>query len=417
MNNDKDRVHLILYFINFKEETIFYEMEDTIINTLRENNSDVRIIFVLTHCSINPYEEKLNRKKKDILKNKIDKCINIISTIFGKAYSIEQNYFQKDSLIQENLILVNLIKDYENDKDEFGFEKIIEAVYKTIIKGNSMEILKTIEKILFDAIKNRTKINSENDKNIELKLRQSYLLKQTTFALQKEKAIAEATKLYNNMFTIGNTATLLCPLFRDVKLGILKYQKYMFKKNLQKISIKSDSFEDVEKMNSYSNINQNYFEKKEIEKENKEKESLVNEIRNNYNKTEVNSTWIFTNEFVGGISFACLFGGPLAIAIGGAGLIGTSYVSYKQFKKDCTEYFEQYKKSYEENKYYSLLNFIASIQKGIEFFKKYLEDLKNNNNQGIDLQVGEGINENIKAELNFMDGESKEIYNQIPVLN
>ena len=420
MNNDKDRVHLILYFINFKEETIFYKMEDIIINTLRENNSDVRIIFVLTHCSINPYEEKLNRKKKDILKNKIDKCINIISSIFGKVYSIEQNYFQENSLIQENLILVNLVKDYENDKDEFGFEKIIEAVYKTITKGNSMEILKSIEKILFDAIKNKTKINSENDKNIELKLRQSYLLKQTTFALQKEKAIAEATKLYNNMFSIGNTATLLCPFVRDVKLGILKFQKYMFKKNLQKIfgfSIKSDSFEDVEKMNSYSNINQNYFEKKEIEKENKEKENLVNEIRKNYHETEVNSTWIFTNEFVGTISFACLFGGPLSIAIGGAGFIGTSYISYKQFEKDCTEYFEAYKKSFEENKYYSLLNFIFSIQKGIEFFKKYLEDLKNNNNQGIDLQVGEGINENIKAELNYMDGENKEIYKQIPVLN
>ena len=423
MYNDKDRVHLILYFINFKEETIFYEMEDTIINTLRENNSDVRIIFVLTHCSINPYEEKLNKKKKDILKNKIDKCINIISTIFGKVYSIEQNYFKKDSLIQENLILVNFIKDYENDKEEFGFEKIIEAVYKTITKGNSMEILKSIERILFDAIKNKNKINSESDKNIESKLRQSYLLNQTTFALQKEKAIAEATKLYNNMFSIGNTAALLCPVARDVKLGIIKYQKYMFKKNLKKIfgfSIKSDSFEDVEKMNSYSNINQNYFEKKEIEKENKVKESLVNEIRNNYHETEVNSTWIFTNEVVGAISFGCLFGGPIGIAIGGAGLIGTSYISYNQFKKDCTEYFEQYKKYYEENKYYSLLNFIISIQKGIEFFRKYLEDLKNNNNQVIDLQVNpivEGINENIKAELNSLDGESKEIYKQIPVLN
>ena len=225
------------------------------------------------------------------------------------------------------------------------------------------------------------------------------------------------------MFGIVNTATLLCPFARDVKLGILKFQKYMFKKNLQKIfgfSIKSDSFEDVDKMNSYSNINQNYYEKKEIEKENKEKESLVNEIRNNYHEREVSSTWIFTNEAVGTISYACLFGGPIGIAIGGAGLIGTSYVSYMQFKKDCTEYFENYKKSYEENKYYSLLNFIISIQKGIEFFRKYLEDLKNNNNQVIDLQVNpivEGINENIKAELNSMDGENKEIYKQIPVLN
>jgi hypothetical protein len=396
-------------------------MEDTIIKTLRENNSDVRIIFVLTHCTINPYDEKLNKKKKDILKNKIEKCINIISTIFGKTYSIEQNYFKKDSLIQENLILVNLMKDYENDKEEFGFEKIIESVYKTIIKGNSLEILKSTEKILFEAIKNKTKINSENDKNIESKLKQSYLLNQTTFALQKEKAIAEATKLYNNMFGIGNTAVILCPIARfDVKLGIIKFQKYMFKKNLRKIfgfSIKSSSFEDVEKMNSYSNINQNYFEKKEIEKENKEKESLVKEIRNNYHETEVNSAWILTNEAVGVVSFACLFGGPIALTIGGAGLIGTSYVSYKQFKKDCTEYFEQYKKCYEENKYYSLLNFIISIQKGIEYFRKYLEDLKNNNNQVNDLQIFDGINENIKAELNSIDGETKEIYKQIPVLN
>jgi hypothetical protein len=256
-----------------------------------------------------------------------------------------------------------------------------------------------------------------------MKLGQSYLLNQTTFALQKEKAIAEATKLYNNMFNIGNTATLLLPFARDIKVGILKYQKFMFKKNLQKIfgfSIKSDSFEDVEKMNSYSNINQNYFEKKEIEKENKEKESLVKEIRNNYHETEVNSAWILTNEAVGVVSFACLFGGPIALTIGGAGLIGTSYVSYKQFKKDCTEYFEQYKKCYEENKYYSLLNFIISIQKGIEFFRKYLEDLKNDNNQMFDLQAGpiaEGINENIKVELNSMDVENKEIYEQIPVLN
>jgi len=423
MYNDKDRVHLILYFINFKEETIFYEMEDTIIKTLRENNSDVRIIFVLTHCSINPYDEKLNKKKKDILKNKIDKCINIISSIFGNTYSIEQNYFKKNSLIQENLILVNLIKDYENDKEEFGFENIIEAIYKTITKGNSLEILQSIENILFDAIKNKTKINSEIDKNIESKLKQSYLLNQTTFALQKEKAIAEATKLYNNMFTIGNTALLLCPYVRDAKLGILKYQKYMFKKNLKKIfgfSIKNDSFEDEEKMNNYTNINQNYYEKKEIEKENKEKENLVNEIRKNYHKTEVNSTWIFTNEVMGIISYACLFGGPIGLTLGGAGLIGTSYVSYQQFKKDCTEYFEQYKKCYEENKYYSLLNFIISIQKGIEFFRKYLEDLKNDNNQEIDLQANpnvEGINENIKAKLNSMDGGNKEIYEQIPVLN
>lgn len=422
MNNDKDRVHLILYFINFKEETIFYEMENTIINTLRENNSEVRIIFVFTHCTINPYEDKLNKKKKDILKNKIDKAINIIGTTFGNAYTIEQNYFKKDSIIQENLILVNFIKDYENDKEEFGFERIIQTVYNTIIKGNSFELLQSIERILFDAIKTKTKINHEMDKSIEAKLKESYLLNQTTFALQKEKAIKEATKLYDNMFSIGKTALALCPFVRDIKLGFIKFQKYMFKKNLKKIfgfTIKSELFADVDEMDSFSNINEKYFEKKEAEKENKEKENLVNEIRKDYHEKEVNSTWIVANEVVGGISYICMFGGPIGIAIGGAGLVGTSYVSYKQFKKDCTEYFEQYKKHYEENKYYSLLNFIISIQKGIEYFRNYLEELKKNKKM-TDLQgapIAEGINETIKAELNSMDDKNQEIYSQIPVLN
>ena len=138
---------------------------------------------MLTHCSINPYEDKLNKKKKDILKNKIDKTMNIISSIFGKAYSIEQNYFKKDSIIQENLILVNFMKDYETDIKEFGFEKIIETIYNTIIKGNSIELLQSIERTLFEAIRKKSKLSIETDKNIETKLKESYLLNQTTFAL------------------------------------------------------------------------------------------------------------------------------------------------------------------------------------------------------------------------------------------
>ena len=80
-----------IFYLNYNEETIFYEIENTIINTLRKNN-DFRIIFILNHCQINPYVEKLLKKKKDIWKTKIDKVINVISSIFRKAYSIEQNY-------------------------------------------------------------------------------------------------------------------------------------------------------------------------------------------------------------------------------------------------------------------------------------------------------------------------------------
>lgn len=423
MSNDKDRVHLILYFINSNEETYFYEMENTIINTLKENNSEVRIIFVLTHCLMNPYQDKINKRKKDLLKNKVDKAINVIGSTFGEAYSVEKGYFKKDSIIQENLILVNFTKDYETDIEEFGFEKIIEAIYNTIIKGNPIELLQSIERILLEAIRKKSKLSIEMDKNIEAKLKESYLLSQATFTLQKEKAIKEATKLYNNMFSIGNTALSLCPFVRDVKLGFIKYQKYMFKKKLQRIfgySIKSDSFADVGEMDNFSNINEKYFEQEETKKENEEKKKLLNEIRRDYHENEVKSTWIFANELVGEISYICLFGGPIAITIGGLGIVGTSFISYKQFKKDCTEYFEQYKQHYEENKYYSLLNFVISIQKGIEFFRNYLEALKKGKTTMDDLQGAptiEGINETIKAELNSMDEKNKDIYSQIPAIN
>ena len=53
-------------------------------------------------------------------------------------------------------------------------------------------------------------------------------------------------------------------------------------------------------------------------------------------------------------------------------MVGTSYVSYKQFEKDCTEYFEQYKKHYEEFKYYSLYNFINCIILGIDYLENYI---------------------------------------------
>ena len=61
-------------------------------------------------------------------------------------------------------------------------------------------------------------------------LSKGYLLKHTSFALQREKAMIEAQKLYDNMFTLGKTILTISPFLRDIKLGIIKYQKYQFRK-------------------------------------------------------------------------------------------------------------------------------------------------------------------------------------------
>ena len=407
MNNDGDRAHLILYFINYEEETVFYDMEETIINTLKENNSEIRIIFVLTHCINNPYE-KISKKKLDAIKLKIENKINIIGSHLGKAYSFESGYFKKDSLIQDNLILVNLLKNYETDKEEFGFEDVIRSIYKTFAQENFFEVFESIEKKLFLGIKNKIINDKKFEKEIEDILKKSYLLSQTTFAIQKDKAIKEAEKLYNNMFSIGRTLLALCPILRDIKLGLIKYQKYMFKKNLQKIFgfyIENESFKDIDLNNNLENINETYYENKKKEKDNSNKKELIKEIRKDYHETEVSSAAIVANEVVGFVSYICLFGGPIGMTIGGVGIVGTSYISFNQFKKDCTEYFEQYKKHYEENKYLSLLNYVVSVQKGIQYFKTYVDNMENERNKVEDnnssapnpSEINETIKDNLKS--------------------
>jgi hypothetical protein len=234
MNTDKDKIHIILYFINNKEETMIYEMEKKIIDTLKKNNKDVRIIFVSTHSSIDPFlfqngiPSKL-KKKYDKIREKTKKIINAISSTFGEPYTYGQ-YFQEDSIIQKNLIFVNLEKDYENDIEPFGFDKVIQSIYNTMIEGNDLNQLAKVKEKLAYAIINKIPNNNDLNKEIEECLSKGYLLKHTTFAIHKEKAIMEAQKVYDGMFSVGQTLLTISPVFRDVKLGVNKCQKYDFKK-------------------------------------------------------------------------------------------------------------------------------------------------------------------------------------------
>ena len=428
MNNDKDRVHLILYFMDYKPETTFYKMENKIIETLKKNNNQLRIIFIFTHCDIDPSKAKLPKKTEALIKSKLNKTINSIASLFGENYSIKNNYFQKDQLIQDNLVMCNLMKNYVTNIEEFGFDKIIISIYKTIIDGNSFGILKTIKEKLMDAYIRKIKIDEKLDNEIEKNLSKSYLLSQTTFKIQKERAIKEAEKLYNKMFSIGQTALAISPFLRDIKLGIIKYQKYMFKKNLEKIfgfKIENPSFSDVKKKD-YLGINQYYFEQKEKDKNQLENEKKIHEIKKNYHESEVSSTWILANEAIGYISYICLFGGPIGICLGSIGVVGTSIVSYQQFKKDCTEYFEEYKKSFEENKYLSLYSFIASTLMGIQFFENYVRKFQNNEElpeAPKPAEIVETIKGDIKQEISAIkkdyniNDSSNSISDKIPLIN
>ena len=401
MNNDRDRIHIILYFINYSGETLFYELENKIINVIKENNTNIKIIFVLTHCKTNPYV--LNKGKGAInkLKKNIEKIINNISSNFGNQYSTETNYFQKDSIIQDNLVLANFVKDVENDIPEFGFDKIINSIYNILTNQNNSKILQEIRESLMYAIVNKIPISKELDKKIEENLSKSYLLQQTTFASQKEQIIKKAEKEYNNMFSIGKTIMAIFPFVVDLKLCAVKYQKYSFKKKLEKIfgfTLTEETTKGDEDKN-FKQINTNYLEKKEKAEDKMKKEKEMSEISKDIKNNEVSSGWILVNGVVNYVSVLCLFGGPVSMAIGGAGIIGTQIVSFQQYKKDCFQFFEQYKKHFEENKYLSLFNFITSLLLGIQYIENYIlicQIKEENQNNDQDAPNPEEIKETIK---------------------
>lgn len=385
LNNDRDTIHIILYFINYGSPTFFYDMEKNIIDILKTNNKDVKIIFILTHSPNDPYEIEIGKPKKKkskikdqvgvnekLLLGKIDTLVSNISSLFGNYYSYESKYFKKGEIKQDNIIFANLVaKDELNIKiKEFGYDKIIKSIAVSISSDVEKEELSNLLLEIKSILLNRVKDKNQIDERITNTIKESYFLRNSTFFLEKDKAIEEATALYNSMFTYGKIFSSFFPIIKDFKMGINKYQKYKFKKELKRIfgfAIKNESFKNAN--NDYVQMMKNFAKEKDAQKANQEKNNVVQEIRDNYHKTEVNTGLIFANEAVGLASYA-LLSNPITFVFGGLGLIGSSYISYNQFKKDCTEYFEQYRDHYEEYKYRSLCDCIESLILGIDYFQK-----------------------------------------------
>ena len=329
-------------------------------------------------------------------------------------------------MTQKNLIFVNLEKDYETDIEPFGFDKVVKSIYNTLAEGNDINQLKRIKEKLAHAIINKIKNDDELNKDVENCLSKGYLLQHTTFALQKEKAIKEAQKLYDDMFSLGMNILTISPFFRDIKVSAIAYHKSQFKKKLNQIfgfNIKNKKFDNFyENETQYEKINREYLEKMKSQKNNIDKENVLNEINQGCNANEVKSSWIIANEVAGYVSYICLFGGPILLPIGAIGVASTSYISYKQFEKDCTEYFEQYKNHYEEYKYYTLYHFINCILLGIGYLENYIvssEDSAAPNVSNVIDKIKKGIEQELKTDKGNENPSKDEdtITSNIPFLN
>ena len=234
LNFDKDELHVILYFFSYKSRRIFYNMEERIINLLTNNFKNIRIIFISTHSLIDPYRI-LKQKSRDIIRSKINRIINEIYNNFRGSYSLNNNYFQKDSLIQRNLIFINLEKDYDRDEDPFGMDKVMQSICINILQGNDINQIIKIKDKLAKAIIEKNKNNENFDKDIEKCLSKVYFLKHLTFSVLKKMVIDEAQNLYDNIFNFNKNNIYLSSFLSDIKLNNNKYQKFEFEKKLNRI--------------------------------------------------------------------------------------------------------------------------------------------------------------------------------------
>ena len=118
INQIKDNIHIILYFLNYSESRAFMELEYPIIEEIIKQGKKAKLIYVITHSKLNPDSRAKNR---------------IIDKINSGIYGITKNKPIKNKIglfkaNNNNVVFVNFYKDNENKIPPFGkyefFKKI-----------------------------------------------------------------------------------------------------------------------------------------------------------------------------------------------------------------------------------------------------------------------------------------------------
>ena len=124
LNKLKDKIHIILYFLNMNEKRAFMELEYPIIEEISKHKS-AKIIYVITHSRPNI---------KDNNKIKVYDRINsgIIGITKNKSISHKIQMFKAN---KNNVVFVNFHKDEMNDIEPFGKKELFTKIHDTFINS------------------------------------------------------------------------------------------------------------------------------------------------------------------------------------------------------------------------------------------------------------------------------------------
>ena len=123
INSLKEKIHIILYFINYASTETFMNLEAPIIKELMKHKKS-KIIFVLTHSQSNMSDNDKKRKIRNI---------NLgIKTVLDDNKIIDNGMFKTTT---NNFVFVNFHKDYTYNIEDFGRKELYKKIYEFFIKS------------------------------------------------------------------------------------------------------------------------------------------------------------------------------------------------------------------------------------------------------------------------------------------
>ena len=335
LTNAKEKIHLILYFVNYKEGNKFAEKELMLIKEIR--NRKILTFFIVTRFERNPEE---NKEKYE---NQLNQIKNSLISKIGQDFEKENDLYK--------FIGVNLVK--EDEDEQFGFQTIIDQIY-TYFKKESKDLAEIKE--MYDKRDKKEKINWEE---LFPKIKKNFFFNhlinyESTVKKYEDEARHAIRKAKIKAGTLG-------------MFPIIDIISHYFVKN----SLKND----IEK-----SFNLNKKEEKEEKEKNEEQKKLEDKIDQKVESSFTN----FVRQGLGVVSGvsgdiiaenAAKSVGQYGLRIaGGWALMGVQIiigpiVGIFKMSNNGEEMIKIYKEKFEEENYDVTLALIESILKGIEFFK------------------------------------------------
>ena len=152
INKLKDNLHIILFFLNYHEKRAFSQLEVPILEEIFKHKSS-KIIYVITHS------------KPDVNENQRNKIYERINSGLKGLFNIDEieeneEKYNKFESTKDNTVLVNFLKDKENDYEPFGKDILFETIHKFFIESDDYK--ESLKKLDSDTInKNLEKLRKQ----------------------------------------------------------------------------------------------------------------------------------------------------------------------------------------------------------------------------------------------------------------